>query len=286
MTSAEPAAGERDDDGDDRDVAAGRRDAAGDLRDRAGSARDLRGDERDRSAESRDRAAAVAERRPGSDISGAEHLRSAKARDEAAADRSRSFQDRQAGADERARAVSDRLTASVDRLIALSDRSASAADREIASMDELTGAHLRGAGLFELQREIDRARRNGQPLGLAFVDVDHLKHVNDSLGHAAGDQVLVDVVVAMRARLRSYDLVVRAGGDEFLCVLSGLDLVATAGRLTEVNASLAARAAPVSVTIGVAEMLPDGDTPAELIVRADADLYRNRAAASHGPPEA
>jgi diguanylate cyclase (GGDEF)-like protein len=237
------------------------RDEAADRRDRAGLARDLRGDERDRSADARDGRAVAAEEATESGIGGAERLRAERARIDAASDRSRSSRDRQAGAQE--------------RLVAHADRSAAAADREDAEVDELTGAHLRGAGLRELQREMDRARRTGRPLGLAFVDVDHLKDVNDSLGHAAGDQVLRAAVGAMRARMRSYDLVVRVGGDEFLCVLEGLDLAATRRRLSGVNVTLADRPEPAAVTVGVAEMV-DGDTPTSLIARADADLYEQR----------
>ncbi len=86
---------------------------------------------------------------------------------------------------------------------------------ERASTDDLTGLLRRGAGLALLEREIDRSRRTETRLVVAFVDVDGLKRVNDELGHAAGDRLLSDVAAVLRSRLRSYDLVMRWGGDEF-----------------------------------------------------------------------
>ena len=77
-----------------------------------------------------------------------------------------------------------------DRTAGLVDREASAADRTAADLDELTGAYRRGPGLRELKRDVAKALRTGTSLTVAFVDVDHLKRVNDSLGHAAGDRLL------------------------------------------------------------------------------------------------
>jgi diguanylate cyclase (GGDEF)-like protein len=77
-----------------------------------------------------------------------------------------------------------------------------------------------------LQHEIDRARRGDGRLVLAYVDVDRLTAINDRKGHSAGDALLVAVVSTMRANLRSFDPVVRYGGDEFVCAMSGTDSVA------------------------------------------------------------
>jgi len=126
-----------------------------------------------------------------------------------------------------------------------------------------------------LRREIARARRTGQPLTLAFVDVDHLKAINDSLGHAAGDRMLLDVADAIRAKLRSYDLVIRYGGDEFVCAISGLELADAMKRLTEVNRTLAEGPGRGSVTFGMAALQPE-DSTEDLLARADAALYRQR----------
>ncbi|HEX3460386.1 MAG TPA: GGDEF domain-containing protein [Acidimicrobiales bacterium] len=202
---------------------------------------------RDRAAEKRDRAAEFSEALGAAGTSDGTLSRSALARRDAASDRWRASQDRAAGA----------------------------AEREHASMDGLTGVYMRAAGFVQLEREMARARRSRQPLALAFVDVDGLKAVNDSRGHAAGDRLLVDVAKTLGAHLRSYDLIIRYGGDEFLCAVSGLDADQTFERITSVNAALADSGERGSVTVGVAELQPD-DSLEELIRRADTCLYRER----------
>jgi diguanylate cyclase (GGDEF)-like protein len=139
----------------------------------------------------------------------------------------------------------------------------------------LTGALRRDRGLADLEREIDRARRSDGRLVLAFIDVDGLKAINDVHGHAAGDKLLRDVGVALRAGLRSYDLVVRYGGDEFLCALPGTDLEGARRRLDEVAGNLTERSPRASLSMGLAA-LEDPDTLDELTARADAALYAGR----------
>src|SRR5205807_5957064 len=73
--------------------------------------------------------------------------------------------------------------------------------RDQLAVDELTGCMRRASGIAALEREVSRARRDRTPLAIAFVDADGLKHANDTLGHAAGDQLLKDVADALRARL-------------------------------------------------------------------------------------
>ena len=143
------------------------------------------------------------------------------------------------------------------------------------SLDGLTGAYRRTPGFVELQREIDRARRTGSPLSVAFVDVDGLKTVNDTAGHAAGDRLLVEVAGTLLAVLRSYDLVIRYGGDEFVCVMEGLTLQQAGQRVGLIDAALAAGPARASVSLGCAELLPGESAPA-LVARADAALYLQR----------
>ena len=164
----------------------------------------------DRAAEGRDRAAAVQEGTPGG---------SSRSEREQAAD------DREAGA-------RDRVEASRDRERAAHDRSDAARERAEAGVDVLTGALARGRGLLDLRREIARARRSDGRLVLAFVDVDGLKPINDLQGHAVGDALLRDVAVVMRTALRSYDLVVRYGGDEFSARLRAPTSMALGGDLT------------------------------------------------------
>lgn len=147
-----------------------------------------------------------------------------------------------------------------------------------AMTDDLTGALRRGAGLAELSREIDRARRTPmEGIVVGFMDVDGLKAVNDAKGHAAGDEILRAVVRAIRERVRSYDILFRYGGDEFVCVLLG----ATREQAERTFADISSRVVTVSggqtVSIGLADVL-DGDTAESVIARADAALYQGRAA--------
>ena len=171
----------------------------------------------------------------------------------------------------------DRQRAHLDRASGLEDRSASSDDRDLAAFDTLTGVYLRHTGLSLLEQEMDRARRDGKPLVVAFVDVDHLKRVNDSSGHAAGDALLVAVTTALRSELRSYDAIMRYGGDEFVCVLPGMSGDDAAARLKLVNTALSREELSGSVTFGLAELLPD-DTARDVVGRADAALYAERRA--------
>ncbi len=88
-----------------------------------------------------------------------------------------------------------------------------------ATRDKLTGALNRRAGLEALARELKAAERRGSSLAVGFVDVDGLKEVNDSLGHAAGDLLLASAARVLSLSLRETDLLARLGGDEFLLIL-------------------------------------------------------------------
>ena len=294
---------ERDQAALERDQAAGRRDRAAIHRDEAGSHRDQAADRRDHDADQRD---ADADQRdadadqldrvgeeleaPTGDPNAADR-RDRSGLDRRAADeaRRRASHDRGAGAGERTTAeldrdaaladrgasASERAHAELDRDAALADRGASAREREFASLDGLTGVYLRGAGFAELEHEVERARRTQQPLVLAFIDVDHLKEVNDSRGHAAGDRTLREVAHTLRASLRPYDVILRYGGDEFVCALAGIDLPAASKRLALVNAALAQAPEHSSVAIGLAELRP-GDSVEALVARADTALLTER----------
>ncbi|MGH7776330.1 MAG: GGDEF domain-containing protein [Candidatus Dormibacterales bacterium] len=152
---------------------------------------------------------------------------------------------------------------------------------EQVTEDELTGALRRGAGTDALVREIDRARRSGESLVVVFVDVDQLKAVNDGEGHAAGDRLLQDVADILRAHLRSYDLVIRWGGDEFVCVLPEADLGSAARHVDEVTSTFARITYGRTFSVGIAALLPDDDAHA-LVARADSELYRERREARGG----
>jgi diguanylate cyclase (GGDEF)-like protein len=169
----------------------------------------------------------------------------------------------------------------MDRLSSDADRVLSARERMEYLVDELTGAHRRTAGLFELEREILRARRTGVPYTLAFVDVDGLKAVNDLHGHAAGDELLALVADTIRNHLRPYDLFIRYGGDEFLCGTLGLTIREVIDRFEIVNVELTVGGGS-TVTAGFADLRED-ESLAELIRRADDDLYgRRKEQRNHG----
>ena len=132
---------------------------------------------------------------------------------------------------DRAHSASDRQSAAADRAQAGADTGAARLGWQRAQLDALTGAHLRDLGSVVLRNEIERARRSQEPFALAFIDVDGLKELNDREGHAAGDALLQAVVLALRAQLRSYDPIVRVGGDEFLCGFTNTRLDASRRRV-------------------------------------------------------
>jgi diguanylate cyclase (GGDEF)-like protein len=207
----------------------------------------------------------------------------AQKRDEQAADRDSSAETALELEELRARGLEDRRSAARDRALAAADRGFAAGERaeakrelEHSAIDELTGARRRGVGLDDLRREIDRARRTGTTLVAAYLDVDDLKRVNDEHGHRAGDRLLRDVAGCVARHMRSYDLLVRLGGDEFLCVLAGVTVDDARRRFTRISSELAARHVARSISVGLSE-LRNGDEPHELIDRADQDLLARRA---------
>ena len=145
-----------------------------------------------------------------------------------------------------------------------------------ASLDELTGVLRRRAGMAALEREVNRAHRSlTGALALAFIDVDGLKGVNDSLGHAAGDDLIRTVAASLRSGLRTQDLVFRYGGDEFVCVLPESDLAAAQRRLQEIQQQLATERGRDVFSVGFAA-LRDGESSEQLCARADGALYAER----------
>jgi diguanylate cyclase (GGDEF)-like protein len=190
--------------------------------------------------------------------------------------------------DLRAQAAADRVRAAEDRARAASDRAKAARERvrleaelHAAHLDELTGAYRREMGRLALTHEIERVRRSGGPFVVAFVDVDELKAVNDRDGHAAGDRVLQSVVQAMRARLRSFDPIIRYGGDEFVCGLGGTDMAEAERRFDLIGIAVEADAG-VGISVGFAE-LEAGDTADGLTERADAAMLTVKAARHSRP---
>jgi diguanylate cyclase (GGDEF)-like protein len=143
------------------------------------------------------------------------------------------------------------------------------------AMDDLTGVLRRGPGMATLSEEIDRARRLALGLAVAFIDVDGLKATNDLKGHSAGDAALRAVAGTLRRGLRSYDLVMRYGGDEFVCVLFGADAGGAERLLVDLRRDIEVATGGISVSVGLAELGPDDDAES-LLRRADDALLVER----------
>jgi diguanylate cyclase (GGDEF)-like protein len=224
---------------------------------------------RDRGAEGRDTLARLHDLEDDAEASREDILLRAKRdRDRAAADRAKA-------ADDRARAAADREEAARERAEARLHRTESDDNLKLATTDELTGAWTRKFGLEEVSRELERARRTGDALVLAFIDVDDLKQVNDSHGHLTGDALLQLVGETLRAIIRPYDVIVRYGGDELVCAMPNVSALEARARFDKIAAALTAVNAEHSVTVGLAEADPM-DSLQELIARADADLLEVR----------
>jgi diguanylate cyclase (GGDEF)-like protein len=163
--------------------------------------------------------------------------------------------------------------------------------RDAALRDALTGLPNRLALSEQVDREIARARRYGQPLSVVAFDVDHFKAINDAHGHPGGDDVLRAIANIVRTTIRDCDMAFRIGGEEFLVLLPctrGEEARATAERLrsaVEARATdLGSARVVATISLGVTE-LQAGEAWAETVRRVDAALYeakhagRNRAVA-------
>jgi diguanylate cyclase len=149
-----------------------------------------------------------------------------------------------------------------------------------AHHDPLTALHNRALLVEQLHRELARASRRNEPVVLLWLDLDDFKVVNDSLGHHAGDQLLLAVGERLRGCLRPGDLPARMGGDEFTVLLADLTGLQDAiGVAERVGAELAApfevagHQVAVHASIGIAESLPDQTTAQELLRNADIAMY-------------
>ncbi len=257
----------------DRAENARRRDATAAGRLAVAEQRDREAETRDRDAEARDLLAALRDHEV--DESGVDSAEwAARSRERAALDRMRA-------ADDRARAAADRAEAARQRLEASMAHTELRSELNRAATDPLTGSWTRLFGLEQIAREIERAHRTKSPFVLAFVDVDELKEVNDSEGHAAGDELLHLVVQTMQEHLRPYDTVARYGGDEFLCAMADIGLEAASIRMRAVIAALRQGPTHHPISFGLAELQP-GERLQQVVDRADAELLRARAAREPG----
>jgi diguanylate cyclase (GGDEF)-like protein len=151
-----------------------------------------------------------------------------------------------------------------------------------ALTDPLTSVLNRRGFLEAAERELDRARRYGHPMALAFVDIRGLKAVNDTEGHLAGDRLLKQVTTLLQDSGRTHDVVGRIGGDELAVLLPEQSAEGAAAMTQRVHAQVPAARANLNlltawdVTIGTAVFPDDGDTFEELLAAADRRLYEQR----------
>jgi diguanylate cyclase (GGDEF)-like protein/PAS domain S-box-containing protein len=154
----------------------------------------------------------------------------------------------------------------------------------MASHDALTGLPNRLLLQDRLAQAIAQAQRAHRQVGVMFVDLDRFKHVNDSLGHEAGDRLIVEIARRLGAALRESDTVARQGGDEFVVVLADIagpdDAALVAAKLLESLArplTLCGQEVFPSASIGIAMYPQDGPDSEALLKAADSAMYRAKA---------
>ena len=156
--------------------------------------------------------------------------------------------------------------------------------QDMATHDSLTGLHNRASMTDALEHAVSKARRGGESLAILFIDLDGFKSVNDTLGHATGDQLLREIAQRLRAKVRQSDLVARLGGDEFVVMVEtitdrhGVQLLA-AKILAAVGEPMQLQGHEVTVTasIGISVFPDDGSDVSSLLANADMAMYRAKA---------
>jgi diguanylate cyclase (GGDEF)-like protein len=149
-----------------------------------------------------------------------------------------------------------------------------------AFRDPLTGAGNRIALDKTLEREVELAKRHNQPLSVLMLDIDHFKNVNDTFGHAMGDEVLKRVVKSITASIRQTDMCFRYGGEEFLIMLANADTKGAHRIAERIRSSIeesifthAKGSLSITSSIGSATLYPQ-DTMHSICERADNALYK------------
>lgn len=162
------------------------------------------------------------------------------------------------------------------------------AERKLARLahyDELTGLPNRAYFLSNIEGRISDARRHSRRIAVLFLDLDRFKFVNDTFGHAAGDELLVQIARRLREHKRAEDLVARMGGDEFVVVVEELETPQLAGDIASKLITVLAEPISVSghevvatVSVGISLFPEDGDDLSTVMKNADAAMYRAKAA--------
>jgi len=158
---------------------------------------------------------------------------------------------------------------------------------ELAVTDPLTGLHNRRYMFGQLDALAQRSAKGGAPVAALLLDIDHFKKINDSFGHDVGDEVLREFAVRLASNVRAIDLPCRYGGEEFVAIMPDTTVEAAeriAERIRRYISGSPFRVAhgnellTVTISIGVAGMLGEHDTPEALLKRADEALYEAKAA--------
>lgn len=178
----------------------------------------------------------------------------------------------------------DRLVEIEGMLIDITERKA--ADEKIAHLartDSLTGLVNRGTFIERLRQTFGSARRGSNAFAILYLDLDHFKPVNDTLGHQAGDALLREVADRLKDSCRQSDVVARLGGDEFAILQTDIHEPANAGTLAAAIQETIARPyliegsdAHVTASIGVCPYTADSAGPDEMLAQADLALYRSK----------
>jgi len=184
------------------------------------------------------------------------------------------------------------LKRSID--FAIQRKAAQLAAERRAATDALTGLANRAAFIRVLETATAQAGRHGGGFALAFIDLDGFKSINDTRGHAAGDEVLVAVAARIRAVARASDQLCRLGGDEFVILLDGIAAEEQAAHaaaryaaaIEEPIALADGGMVRVGVSLGLARCPIDGRTASELVQAADARMYASKAERKRGPRSA
>ncbi len=153
---------------------------------------------------------------------------------------------------------------------------------ELSLRDPLTGAYNRRHLSEVFERELSRARRQQQPVGVLMLDVDHFKQFNDTHGHETGDEVLRLVARSILTTIRGEDVLCRYGGEEFALILPGAPIEAVLSRAESIRDNVrqqsamfhGGRAGQVTLSIGIAMFPTDSMQQAQLLAHADQALYQ------------
>jgi diguanylate cyclase (GGDEF)-like protein/putative nucleotidyltransferase with HDIG domain len=159
-----------------------------------------------------------------------------------------------------------------------------------AETDAVTNLPNARAAFRKLEDEVKRAQREGQTVGVLFMDINGLKPVNDSYGHGAGDQLLIETARKLKERLRTYDFAGRVGGDEFLAILPGISKDGLPGAIESLKNAIADNAVKVAegvyaqttISIGATLFPDDSVDPEELVYLSDQRMYEDKLRSRQG----